>query len=716
MMNNEMTRRSFIKTGSLVVAVTVISGKFSLLNVSNARAEKATTIQPHAFVEIATDDTVTVWLGQTNLGQGTHTGISMIVAEELDADWDKVQAKMAMAAKPFNNPYFPMQFTGGSTSIRTRWDLLRKAGAGVRHILVEAAANEWGVNSSNCTTENSSVVHPDGRKLSYGQLVEAAGNLTLPDDPPLKDPKNYRIIGSRRDRLDIPDKVAGRTKYGIDVMVPGMCIAVVARPPRFGATPESFDEDAAMKVRGVIKVVQLPDRVAVCAETTFAALQGRDKLAIKWTAGALPELNDEVLDKIFQDHLQKDGAVAESIGDTDKALAEAETTLESSYKLPYLAHAQLEPINCTAKVEKDRVHLWVPTQGQTWATMAAAKVSGLPAENIEVMTTPAGGGFGIRGMTDPVVDSVMLAKMLGRPVKVMWTREDDFANDYFRPGSVCTIKGGLDKSGRLVAWSHKVASPAVMAKIMPQRVKDGIDETSIEGIHDMVYTLPNRHVEYVLMDLPIPIGFWRSVGYSINTFTVETFMDQLAHAAGKDPVEFRFALLKKDSRPFRTLSLLVEKSGWGSSVPEGRARGMALGSCFGSAVAHMAEVSVDRKSGNIKVHKIVCAIDCGPAVYPDAIIAQMEGAAVMALSTAFGEKIHFTGGGVETANFDEYPLLTISSVPEIEVYISDSIHKIGGIGEPGVPTIAPSVANAVFNATGVMFNEMPFDTELLTKG
>jgi isoquinoline 1-oxidoreductase beta subunit len=715
-MNNDITRRAFLQNGSLVIAATFIAGKLSLLNVSAARAGKAASFKPHAFIEIATDDTVTVWLGQTNLGQGTHTGISMIVAEELDADWNTVQARMALAAKPFDNPNIPMQFTGGSTSIRSRWDLLRKTGAAARQILLQAAANKWDVETTTCKTDNGRVIHADGRSLRYGQLVEAAAEIPVPENPQLKNPEEYRIIGSERDRLDIADKVAGKTRYGIDVEIPDMCIAVVARPPRFGAVPETFDEAAALKVSGVIKVVPLKDRIAVCAETTYAAIQGREKLAIKWTAGTHPELDDKVLDTLFQDHLEKEGATAENTGDAAKALTEAKTRLESSYKLPYLSHAQLEPINCTALVEKDRVQLWVPTQGQTWAKMAAAKVSGLPVEKVEVMTMTAGGGFGVRGMTDPVVDSVLLSKMLERPVKVMWTREDDFANDYFRPGSVCTIEGGLDKDGRLVAWSQKVASPSVMAKIIPQRVQDGIDKTSIEGIHDMVYAIPNRHVEYVLMDLPIPVGFWRSVGYSINTFTVETFIDELAHAAGKDPLEFRLGMLEKDSRPHQTLTLLAEKSGWNSSIPAGRARGIALGSCFGSAAAHMAEVSVDRSTGRVKVHKVACAIDCGPAVYPDAIVAQMEGAMVMALSTAFYEKIHFAGGGVETTNFDGYQLLTISEVPEIDVYIAKSTHKIGGVGEPGVPTVAPAVANAIFKATGVMMKEMPFNTELLRQG
>lgn len=711
-----MTRRAFLKTSSLVVAATALPGELLLFNASPAKAEMAAAFKPHAFVEIAADDTVTVWLGQTNLGQGTHTGISMIVAEELDADWTLVQAKMALAAEPFKNPFWHAQITGGSSSIRHRWDMIRKVGAAARQMLIEAAAKKWGVDPGKCATDRGKVVHPDGRILSYGQLVKEAQKLPVPENPPLKEAKDYRIIGSAKQRLDIPDKVAGRTVYGIDVAVPNMCIAVVARPPRFGASPESYDVSAAMAVKGVIQVVPLKDKIAVCAETTFAALQGRERLGIKWTSGSHPELGDEMLDMLFQEHLEKPGAIAEATGDAEKALAEAAVTLEAAYKLPYVAHAALEPINCTAHVEKDRCRVWVPTQGQTMVQHTAATISGLPVKKVEVMTTPAGGGFGLRGEVDPVVDAVSLSKALGRPVKVMWTREDDFANDYFRPASVCRIKGGLDKQGRLVAWSQKVASPSVMSRTMPQYVKEGIDPSSIQGIPDMPYTLPNRLVEYVLMELPVPIGFWRSVGYSITTFTVETFMDQLAHAAGKDPVEFRLGLMEKGSRPYRTLSLLAEKSNWGGSVPAGRARGIALGTCFGSSAAHMAEVSVDTKSGKVTVHKVVCAVDCGPAIYPDAITAQMEGATVMALSTAFHEKIHFAGGGVKTANFDEYPLLTMSEVPEVEVHISQSVHEIGGIGEPGIPTVAPAVANGIFQATGVRLRELPFKRETLITG
>ncbi len=715
-MKTGLNRRDFIKTGSLVIAVTALPAGLSLFRVSAAKADSIESFKPHAFVEVARDETVTVWLGQTNLGQGTHTGISMIVAEELDADWSRVQAKMALAAEPFKNPYWHAQVTGGSTSIRHRWEMIRKAGAAARQMLIQAAAREWGIEPGKCRTHEGKVMHPDGQTLTYGKLVDTANSLPFPENPPLKDAKEYRIIGSSRARLDIPDKVAGRTKYGIDVSLPDMCIAVVARPPRFGAKPESFDTHAAMAVADVVNVVPLEDKIAVCAKTTYAALQGRAKLNIQWSPGLAPELNDAWLEKTFQEHLNMPGAVSESTGDVEGALAKAEVKRESFYSVPYLAHSALEPINCTAHVEHDRCRVWVPTQGQTKAQHTAAAIAGLPVEKVELMTTPAGGGFGLRGESDPVVDAVTLSKILERPVKVMWTREDDFANDYFRPGCVCSIQGGLDEKGKLIAWSQKLASPSIMTRLMPEYVKDGIDPTSVQGISDSPYTLPNRKVEYVMMDLPVPVGFWRSVGYSITTFTVETFMDEMAHAAGKDPVDFRFAVMKKDSRAYRTLSLLAEKVNWGGKIPAGRARGIAVGTCFGTSAAHMAEVSVDRKSGKVTVHKVVCAVDCGPAVYPDAIVAQMEGATVMALSVAFHEKIHFSGGGVATSNFDEYRLLTISEVPEVEVHIAKSMHEIGGIGEPGIPTIAPAVANAIFNATGVRLKELPFKTEALIMG
>jgi isoquinoline 1-oxidoreductase beta subunit len=544
-MSTHITRRDFLKNSSLVIAAAALPGRVGLFNGSPVLAAGDAPFKPHAFLEIATDDSITVWVGQTNLGQGTHTGIPMIIAEELDAAWEKVRVKMALAAEPFKSPVWHAQATGGSSSIRHRWDLLRKVGAAARLMLVETAAEQWQIPADKCAAKDGKVLHPDGRSLTFGQLAEAAGKRPVPGDPPLKDPKDYRIIGTQRQRLDIPDKVRGTTVFGIDFTIPGMCLAVVARPPRFGASFQSYDEKAAMAVKGVLNVVPLKDRIAVCAETTYAAMRGRKALNIVWSSGSHPNLNDEALDGIFKEHLGKPGAVAKTSGDVKTALAEAAHKIEQSYKLPYISHAQAEPINCTAHVEKERCRIWVPTQGQTVTQLTASKLTGLPLEKVEVMTLPAGGGFGLRGEQDAVEDSVLLSKLLNRPVKVMWSREDDFANDRFRPASQCNIKAGLDENGRVTAWSHTVAAPSVMSRLMPDYVKNGIDPDAVSGITDMPYSFPNLLVNYVMVDLPVTVGFWRSVGYSVNAFIVESFMDELAHAAGKDPVQFRLDHMEK---------------------------------------------------------------------------------------------------------------------------------------------------------------------------
>ena len=715
-MQTDMTRRAFLAKSSLIIAATALSSRIELFNASPARAAAKLPFKPHAFLEIGVDDKITVWVGQTNLGQGTHTGIPMIIADELDAAWETVQVKMAVAAEPFKSPEWHVQATGGSSSIRHRWDLLRTVGATARQMLLEAAAEHWVIPVQQCVAKEGRVFHPDGSSLSYGQLAEAAGKLEVPENPPLKDPRDYQIIGTKRERLDLPDKVMGRTVYGMDFKVDDMCIAVVARPPRYGASPESHDADAAMSVKGVIKVVELDNRIAVCAETTYAAIKGREALNIAWSRGSHPELNDGTLAAVFQDHLTKPGVVGQNVGDVEKALTEADRRVEQSYQLPYISHAQVEPLNCTAHVEKERCRIWVPTQGQTATQMTAAELTGLPPEKVEVMTLPAGGGFGLRAEQDPVVDSVLLSKSLGRPVKVIWSREDDFGHDYFRPASHCRIQAGLDGSGRVVAWSHKVAAPSVMSRLMPEYVKNGIDPDSVSGVPDMVYSLPNKRVDYVMVNLPVSVGFWRSVGYSVNTFTVESFMDELSYAAGADPLQFRLDHLEKDSRPFNLLKLLSEKGGWHEPLPQERTgRGVALTSCFESFAAHMAEVSVT-PGGQITVHKMHCAIDCGTAVYPDAIHAQAEAGVVMGMSVAFYERVRFKDGGVATANYDEYPLLKMSEVPEIEVHILESGLKAGGIGEPVFPSVAPAIANAVFAATGVRLRELPLNRDLLTQG
>jgi isoquinoline 1-oxidoreductase beta subunit len=716
-MSEDMSRRFFIKSGLLVLAAAITPGAVVLMNVSPGGAAAPTpSFRPHAFVEIDADGAVTVWVGQTDLGQGTHTGIAMIVADELDAAWNRVRTRMARAAEPFKDPEWGMQATGGSTSIRHRWDMLRKVGAAARLMLVRAAAASWGVDPAACTTREGQVLGPDGRSAAYGDLAARAAVLQVPADPPLKNPGDYVFIGTLKRRLDLEDKVQGRTAFGFDTRLPGMCVAVLAHPPRFGARPLAFDADGARKVRGVLDVVPLDSAVAVCAETAWAAMQGRDALRVTWSEGDRPDLNDEAIAAELTAKLDGPAALAADAGDAEKALSGAATVVESVYAVPYVAHAQLEPTNCTAHVEKGRCRIWAPTQGQTATQAEAARICGLPPEKVEVMTTPCGGGFGRRGETEVVTEAVSLSRAMNRPVKVIWTRDDEFAHDVFRPASVCRISGGLDADGNLVAWSHRLVAASIMSRLWPSAVQNGIDPTSVEGVAGMPYAIPNFRIEYAIPDLPIPVGWLRSVGHSYNCFTVESFMDELAHAAGKDPVAFRLGLMEKDSRPHRTLSLLADKAGWGGPAPEGRARGVAVTECFGSSVAQMAEVSVDQKNGAVTVHRVVCAVDCGTAVYPDAITAQMEGAVVMGLSIALNERVRFSGGGVSTAGYGRYRLLGMAEVPAVEVHIAQSRHPVGGIGEPGLPPVAPAVANAVFAATGVRLRELPLSRAALKTG
>ena len=715
-MNTKISRRKFLQKSSLIIAISATSSSLNLLNVSLSNAGSQATFKPHAFLEIATDETVTVWVGQTNLGQGTHTGIPMIIAEELEADWKTVEVKMALADDVFNHPIYHFQFTGGSSSIFPRWDLFRTVGAAAKEMLIQAAAEKWQVPASQCKAVAGRVVHSDGRSLSYGQLISAASKLQPPEKPNLKDPKDYTIIGTSPNRFDIPDKVSGGAVFGIDMQIPGMCIATVVRAPAFGAKPLSFDENAAMAVKGVIKVLNLDDRVAVCAETTYAALQGRDNLNIKWSEGSMPDLDNQKIDQILEDHLENKCKEVHKVGDVETALADATTTFEMTYKFPYVSHAAMEPINCTAHVEKDRCRVWAPTQGQSFTLMTAMKMSGLPKEKCEVMTTWTGGGFGGKSYPESTADAVLISKIMQRPVKVMWTREDEFAYEYFRPASLHKLKAGIDAKGKPVAWAHKTACDSVLISFGRDTEKTGLDHTSYQGVTDNFYGFPNMLVEYAMTRLPIIVGAWRSVGYSFNTYVAETLIDEMAFAAGKDPVQYRLDLIEKDSRPYDALSLLAEKVNWKGGSPKGVHRGAAVTDCFGSSVATMAEVSVDRKTGKVSVARLVCTVDCGPAVYPDAIEAQMEGGAIMGSSVAFYEGVDFADGGVKTANFDEYPLYTMSDIPEIEVHIVKSKHKIGGIGEPTVPAIAPAIANAIFAATGVRLRELPFDTKKLIKG
>jgi isoquinoline 1-oxidoreductase beta subunit len=588
-------------------------------------------------------------------------------------------------------------------------------------MLVTAAAQTWKVPEEECTAFNGTVKHKkSNRSLTYGQLCLKAAKLDLPKDPPLKKEEEFRYIGKPMARVDIPEKVAGKAIYGLDVNVPDMLYAVLARPPAYGAKPVSFDQKAAEGVKRVRKVVLTPNGIAVCAESLDAAWKGRDALKVQWDKGSHPDMNNDSIEKHFMEGLDKQGVVPKNVGDVKKALSEASKKVEATYFVPFVAHATMEPMNATAFVQNDRCDVWAPIQGQTDAEIVASKISGLPKDKVHIHTTLLGCGLGRRGAgqagQDFTVEAVSVSKVVGKPVKVVWSREEDIKYDFYRASTCQRIQAGLDSQGSLTAWSHKVACSSILKFLNPDWIKDGVDVFSLWGIvdfpftpalSDTVYEFPNFYVEEYLSDLPIPVAPWRSIQNAPNAFVMECFMDEVAHAAGKDPVAFRLPLLKNNMRARRVLETVAEKAGWGKAMAKGKGRGIAQHSCFGSYVAQVADVSVNEGNGTVKVDRIVAAVDCGPVVNPDTVKAQIEGSVIEGLSTTLKEEIKFYNGGVKTANFDDYKIIRMSEIPEIEVHIVKSNEKIGGIGEPGVTPTAPAVANAVFNATGARIRRLP---------
>jgi len=668
--------------------------------------------RPNVWLQITPDNIVTVMVGKSEMGQGVSTSLPMIVADELEADWKQVRFKMAPAGEEYKDPVWGMQTTGASTSLRHMFWPLRKASAAAREMLVRAAAQTWGVPRNECEAYRGRVKHKkSGRSLTYGQLSQKAAKIPIPPNPALKKESQFRLIGTSMPRLDVPDKVNGSAIFGIDVFVPGMLYAAVTRPPAYGAKAISYDRDSAEKVTGVRKVVDLNRGIAVCGDTLDAAWKGRDALAVQWNKGEHPDMNRQSLEKIFIQHLNKQGMPARNVGDGELAMSHAIKKIGATYVLPYLAHATMEPMNCTAHVRPDTCEIWAPTQDQSGTLQVAAKATGLKPEQIYVHTTYLGGGFGRRLESDFVEEAVQVSKAMGNPVKLMWTREEDMQNDFYRPATCSKIEGGIDSKGRLIAWIHKLVGPSIFTRVYPPMVKNGVDPVAVEGAVDMRYEIPNIHLEYVRIDVPVPVGFWRSVGHSHNAFAVESFIDELAHATKKDPLEFRLHLLKRHPRARRVLEAAAEKAGWGRPMTKGHGRGIAQHFSFGSYIAQVAEVSVNKEDGMIRVHRIVCAVDCGPVINPGIIAAQMEGGIIFGLSGALKERVSFAHGGVQSTNFHNYGILRMSETPEIEVHIVKSDAKLGGIGEPGVPPAAPAVANAVFDATGIRVRRLPMKPE-----
>src|SRR5213596_1185114 len=701
----QVTRRAFLETAGAAGAGLVIS--FYLPSGLRFRSPTAGPFAPNAWLRIGEDESVLVIVDRSEMGQGVTTALPMLLAEELEADWSRIRIEFAPADKAYTNPMFGMQGTGGSTSVRAAYTPLRKAGAAARELLVAAAAQTWGVEKAECRAERGAVVHPASkRRLTYGALVPAAAALPVPQDVPLKDAKDWKILGTRVKRLDTPPKVDGSAQFGIDVKVPGMLVAVVARCPVFGGKVASFDATKAKAVPGVRRVVQISSGVAVLAVGYWPAKQGRDALEVTWDEGPNASVSSASIAQLFAQRAEQPGAVARHDGEAEAALASAGSKLDAVYEAPFLAHATMEPMNCTAHVRPDGVDIWAPTQFQTGCQQLGAGISGVAPEKVQVHTTYLGGGFGRRFELDFIREALETSKAVGAPVKVIWSREDDIRQAQYRPACYHRFRAGLDASGQPVAWTHRIVAPSIFARVFPQTIKNGLDGEAVEGGVGMPYTVPNVHVDYLLTDTGIPVGFWRSVNNSYNAFAVECFIDEVAHAAKRDPYEYRRDLLTKAPRHLGVLNLAASKAGWGTAPPAGRARGIAVYKSFETYVAEVAEVSV-ASDGAVRVHRVVCAVDCGPVVNPSIVEAQMESAIVYGLTAALWGEIGIDKGRVQQSNFHDYQMLRLAEMPKVEVYIVPSTDAQGGVGEPGTPPIAPAVANAIFAATGKRIRKLP---------
>ena len=702
------TRRGFLQGGGALVV------GFSLPAAARA-AVAATQVPISAYLRIGADNRVTVVCGSSEMGQGVLTAIPMLVAEELDCDWAAVSVEQAPVDKAYANPAFGMQATGGSATVRGFWQPMREAGAAARQMLLAAAAAQWNADASALSTAMGVVSGPGGKKANYGALAEAASKLPVPEKPALKDPKAFRILGQAKRRLDTPTKTNGSARFGIDAQLPGMLVAVIARAPAKGAKPKPFDEAKAKAVKGVQQVITLPSGVAVLATGYWAAKKGREALAVEWDFGDAPRLDSGAVSALLDEGALNADAVARDEGNTKDAAANAAQTLDARYEAPFLAHACMEPMNCTAWVRGDEVEIWAGTQSQGPAQGILGQVAQVTPAKVKVNTMMLGGGFGRRFAPDFTIDATLLSKISGRPVKLIYSREDDMAAQFYRPPSVVRFEAALDGQGALTMLKAGVGTPSIMAASgFMQIPPNGVDPFALEGLADHPYDIPNQRIAFGRKEPGPQVWFWRSVGHSQNGFFTEGFIDELAAAAKKDPFEFRRAMLAKSPRHKAVLELAAQKAGWGSALPAGVGRGIAVVSSFGSYVAEVAEVSV-AADGTPRVHRVVAAVDCGMTVNPEIIRRQIEGAIVYGLSAALYGRITYKDGSIEQSNFHNYPVLRMDAMPKVEVHIVNSSEAPGGIGEPGTPPVAPAVVNAIFAVTGKRLRSLPIDPALLKR-
>jgi isoquinoline 1-oxidoreductase beta subunit len=707
----DLSRRRFLSVsaavgGGLLIGFT--AGR-SIRDAGAAQSVAAATFTPNAFIRIGGDGQVVLTMPYVEMGQGTYTSIPMLIAEELEVDLKQIRLEHAPPnEKLYANPLLGVQATGNSNAIRGGWQPLRQAGATARVMLVSAAAQRWNVDPSSCRAKSGEVLHvPTGRKMKYGELAADAARMPVPEKVALKRAEDFKLIGTAAKRLDTPSKVNGTAVYGIDARPPGVKIATLAQSPVFGGRVKSVDDAAAKTVKGVRQIVRLDDAVAVVADHMGAAKKGLAALVIEWDEGQHGKLNTDEIAGELEKATLKSGPVAQNIGDVDKAMATAVTKVEATYQVPFLAHATMEPMNCTVHVRKDGCEIWVGNQALARAQATAAKTTGLPLDKVVVHNHLIGGGFGRRLEIDGVTRAVQIAMQVEGPVKVVWTREEDIQHDMYRPYFFDRISAGLDDKGMPVAWNHRFAGSSIIARWLPPAFNKGLDPDTTEGAIDLVYGLPNLHVEYLRVEPPgIPTAFWRSVGPSHNVFVTESFIDELAVAAKQDPVAYRRALLDKTPRAKAVLDLAAEKAGWGNPVPQGVGRGVSVQFVFATYLAQVAEVEVS-KDGVVRVRRVVCAVDCGTVVNPDTVRAQIQSAVIFGITAALHGQITLKGGRVEQSNFHDYRILRMNETPAIEVYVVNSAEAPGGMGEAGTSAIPPALTNAIFAATGTRVRKLP---------
>ncbi|HXB76703.1 MAG TPA: xanthine dehydrogenase family protein molybdopterin-binding subunit [Bradyrhizobium sp.] len=710
--SHNFSRRNFLVTSAALGGGLVLG-----LNLPFGRSEAASSdnFTPNAFIRIGNDGQVVLTMPYVEMGQGTYTSIPMLIAEELEVSLKQVRLEHAPPnEKLYANPLLGVQATGNSNAMRGGWKPLREAGATARTMLVSAAAKRWGVDPKTCRAEDGEVIHdPTKQRLNYGVLAGEAATMPIPTNVALKSPAEFKLIGTPVRRLDAPAKVNGTAVYGIDVRPRGVKIATLAQSPVFGGRVRSVDETAAKTIKGVRQVVRLDDAVAVVADHMGAAKKGLAALRIEWDEGPHAKLATDAIASDLEHATLGTGAVAQNIGDADKAMADAATRVEAIYQVPFLAHATMEPMNCTVDLRKDECEIWIGNQALARVQAMAAKAADLPPEKVIVHNHLIGGGFGRRLEADGAIRAVEIARQVEGPVKVVWTREEDIQHDMYRPYWLDRISAGLDQRGRPVAWKNRFAGSSVVARWLPPGFKDGLDPDSTEGAIDLVYDLPNFHVEFVRAEPPgIPTAFWRSVGPSHNVFVTESFMDEMAAAAKQDPVAYRRALLDKSPRARAVLDLAAEKAGWGQALPKGSGRGVSLQFVFGSYMAQVAEVEVS-KEGTVRVRRVICAIDCGTVVNPNTVQAQIQSGIIFGATAALYGEITLKNGRVEQTNFDSYQMIRMNEAPSIEVYVVKSSEPPGGMGETGTSAIVPAIANAIYAATGKRLRKMPVDSNIL---